>query len=193
MLRLRCTCGTVQGVVEPATPTSVIRLVCYCKDCQAIQRYLTPDAPAYDAQGGTDIIQTSQATVRFTAGEEQLRVVHLSNGGLWRWYTACCRSLVGNMLASPHFCFIGIPRAMVDGDPTPVVGASRGAVHGQSALGEDKPTVPAATLLSIIGGSLRNTVVWRVRGDHTRSPFRRADGAFIREPEVLTTEERAVL
>ena len=37
---LRCRCGALRGVASEVAPTTGLRLVCYCKDCQAFARYL---------------------------------------------------------------------------------------------------------------------------------------------------------
>jgi hypothetical protein len=37
---LRCRCGHVRGVEIRVSPSSGLRLVCYCKDCQAFARFL---------------------------------------------------------------------------------------------------------------------------------------------------------
>ena len=193
MLSLRCACGSVRGQIPSASDRTVLRLVCYCHDCQAYLRFLSPEAPGYDDQGGTDILQTSQAAVQFSQGADQLEVMKLSDSGILRWYARCCRTPVGNMMQSTAFCFVGMHHAFVEGDATATVGPSRGAVNGNEALGDPKPTIGAPKLVSIIGASIWNGIVWRARGDHLRSPFRGPDGAVLREPQVLDPSEREAL
>lgn len=91
---LRCTCGKLQG--QLATQPTSGRARCYCKDCQAYARFLGRQSEILDAHGGTDLIATLPAAVRFTAGLEQLACVTLTDKGPLRWYATCCRTPIGN-------------------------------------------------------------------------------------------------
>src|ERR1700761_8373303 len=93
-LSLRCRCGQVSGVASDVTPDSALRVICYCRYCQAFARFLgRPDA--LDAVGGTDIVQLPPGRVKITAGTEAVRCMKLS-GKVFRWYTDCCRTPIGN-------------------------------------------------------------------------------------------------
>ena len=91
-LPLRCRCGRVRGVASDVSPSGGFRFVCYCKDCQAFARFLErPDV--LDPAGGTDIFQMPPARVRLSAGMDAVRCLRLSDKGVLRWYTDCCRTL----------------------------------------------------------------------------------------------------
>ena len=66
------------GVASDVSPSGRFPFICYCKDCQAFARFLErPDL--LDPAGGTDIFQMPPA--------------RLSDKGVLRWYTDCCRTL----------------------------------------------------------------------------------------------------
>ncbi len=92
--RWHCRCGKLAGEVD--VNTAVNRGICYCKDCQAFAYFLGAPERILDAQGGTDIVQTSPQALTFTAGREHLACMGLTPHGLMRWYAACCNTAIGN-------------------------------------------------------------------------------------------------
>ena len=81
---LRCRCGHVRGTATGMSPSSGIRLVCYCKDCQAFAQILQR-TDVLDGVGGTDIFQMPPGHVQIAAGADALRCLTFSNKVL-RWY-----------------------------------------------------------------------------------------------------------
>src|ERR1700723_3237916 len=125
-VRLRCRCGKVRGVARAVSPEKGSRLVCYCLDCQAFGDFLEqPGAP--DVRGGTEVFHTAPARIQITDGASELRCMRLSDKGMYRWYTECCKTPIGNMV-SPKLPFIGLIDAFMDhaGD-----GRSRDEVLGR--------------------------------------------------------------
>ena len=194
---LRCTCGLVQGeILDSSRPASGNHLVCYCDDCQAFVAFLGRE-DVLDAQGGTPIFQTTPSQVRFTSGEEHIRSLRLSDKGMVRWYTDCCRTPIGNIMPSPRSPFVGVITRFVAGDEQ-AKQASLGPiiryVQGKFAIGGCPPhadnTMGAALLprlLWFLGGSL-------LKGKHKPSPFLKAGTEeWLSEPQVLTPAERAGL
>lgn len=104
-LELRCRCGTVRGMVD--TRRAYARATCYCHDCQAYARHLGVPG-VMDAAGGTDIIAMNPCAVTFTAGEERISGLCLRKEGLLRWYTACCRTPLGNTPRDGKVAYVGI-------------------------------------------------------------------------------------
>lgn len=92
---LRCNCGQVRGKVLPTPKIRLNHCVCYCDDCQ---RYLqTLGRPELlDQNGGTRILQLPPSQIEITAGLDQVRCLRLSPKGLYRFYTACCRTPLAN-------------------------------------------------------------------------------------------------
>lgn len=138
-LVLRCRCGQVKGIVS--TERAYVRATCYCKDCQAYARHLGQPG-LMDAQGGTDIVAMNPLAVRFTAGEENIAGLCLRDGGLFRWYAACCRTPLGNTPHDGRVAYVGMvttclpPAAGVDAAFGPAgrvvlnTGSATGAVRG---------------------------------------------------------------
>ena len=191
---MRCRCGNLQGQVDASHTYS--RAVCYCRDCQAFARFLGPASEVLDPQGGTDIIATAPASVRFTAGTEQLACMSLSERGMLRWYAACCRTPVGNTPRDCKTAYVGLvstclpctadeldhafgPRLI-----TLNTASARGTVRSTSMLGM------VAFILRVIGKVLGA----RLSGRYRDNPFFHAEsGAPIRQAQALSAAQRQAL
>src|SRR5690349_15678686 len=159
----RCRCGEVRGRVEIASPSNVNRVVCYCDDCQAFVHHLgRPDL--LDAKGGSDLVQVAPASLRFDRGTECIVGVRLSPKGLFRWYSSCCKTPLGNTL-TPSIPFVGMT-AQVFGDSSRVdatFGKSTGAIYGKYAIGTaPKGSTGLQPLLLV--RAIAKVLGWRVRG-----------------------------
>ncbi|HEY4121881.1 MAG TPA: DUF6151 family protein, partial [Byssovorax sp.] len=105
---LSCRCGRVRGVARGVSAATGFRFVCYCADCRAVLRLLGR-AAALDEAGGTDVFQLPPARVALTDGVEELRSLKLSEGAfVLRWYTACCKTPIGNTATTPRFPMLGM-------------------------------------------------------------------------------------
>ncbi|WGK69146.1 DUF6151 family protein [Candidatus Haliotispira prima] len=176
-VRLKCSCGIVQGVAHDISPNSGTRLVCYCDDCQAFARFLKRE-DVTDAHGGTDIFQTTHSRIQITDGAEQLRCLKLRPKGLFRWYTECCKTPIANTVSS-GVPFVGMIHNFMDDDGVrdSVLGPVRGYIQGKFA----KETLPAKWRgarfpLRIVMRSLCKLLAWKVQGLHKPSPFFDASG-----------------
>jgi hypothetical protein len=104
----------VHGVASHVSPSDGFRFLCYCKDCQAFARFLDrPDV--LDPAGGTDIFQMPPGHLKLTAGTDALRCLRLSDRGVLRWYTDCCRTPIANG-AGAGFPIISMIHSFVDHD-----------------------------------------------------------------------------
>lgn len=192
VLPLRCACGALRGELV-AEPDRGARGVCHCDDCQAYARWLGRD-DLLDEHGGTEVIQTWPARVRL--GEaEVLALVKLSPKGLHRWYAGCCRTPVANSLGSAKMPFNGVIRRVIDVDDatvTAIWGPAHG-VQGRFAPGGCPPGVDRSASLGVIAGAAG--ILWRGwrAGAHAPSPWFDAEGRPVREPRVLSAEERRAL
>ncbi len=197
-LPLRCRCGAMKGVAIGITPDVGNHVVCYCDDCQAYARYLGIEGLT-DAKGGTEIFQLVPARVRITSGIEHLRCMRLSSKGLMRWYAGCCRTPVGNTVASARVPFMGIVHAFFDRESAgPAWDAATGPVilrsFGTFAIGGmpegGHPKAPPSYVLRTMKMMLRGLV----RGEHRPSAmFDGVSGKPVCEATVLTREEREAL
>lgn len=171
-LSLRCACGAVRGALRDLTPKRVHRVICHCKDCQAFADHLKGGAEVLDAHGGTDILQMSPRHVELAAGVEELACLRLTAAGLFRWYTRCCRTPIGNTPPTARAPFVGLIHSFVVGhEPYAVLGPPRG-INGRSATGDlstlqAHPGLPLASVLRPL--ALLGAAWWR--GDARRSPF----------------------
>jgi hypothetical protein len=170
------------------------RVVCYCADCQAFAHFLGR-TDVLDAVGGTSIFQVAPSQVRILEGSEQIRCVRLSDRGLYRWYTDCCRTPIGNMIG-PRFPFIGV-EAIVDADGPSrqaLLGAPRGYVFGKYAIGGCPPHAHPKVSLAMVPRVARLLLGWWVgRKAHPSAFFEARTGEPVRAPRVLTRAERAAV
>jgi hypothetical protein len=192
-LALRCRCGTVRGVARDVAPSTVNRCFCYCDDCQAFAHFLGRADDVLDAHGGTEITQMSQANVRFTEGVDMVAAMRLSAKGMIRWYASCCRTPIGNTMATTALPFVGVVRAFIDAPPA-ALGPIRGRGFAKSAKG-GRAAVPNDGLPEpvMVARVLAKVLRWRLRGDHKRSALLDAAGKPAVEPRVLGEAEREQL
>jgi hypothetical protein len=190
-MQLRCRCGTVRGEMD--TGRAYARATCYCKDCRAFARFLGQPG-VLDASGGTDVVATAPAAVRFTSGSEHVACMSLSPKGLLRWYASCCRTPLGNTPRDPKVLYAGLVAACFDAAPQ-VVDAAFGP-RGRIVLNTGSATAPVRTTpLAFLTGGLRivaGLIRARLRRERT-SPFFDASGRPLREPDVISREQRAAL
>ncbi len=171
-LGLTCACGAVRGVLRDATPRRVHRVICYCTDCQAFANHLKRGETVLDAHGGTDILQMSSRHVEFDSGIDELACLRLTARGLFRWYTRCCRTPIGNTPPTARAPFVGLIHSFVEGnDPYAGLSPPRG-INGRSATGDlsslqAHPGLPLSSVLRPL--ALLGAAWWR--GDAKRSPF----------------------
>lgn len=102
---IKCTCGKVK--VEINSP-SVLRLVCYCKDCRGYYNTLNgnadlhgnkkpPAAVLADEWGGVDWTQLYPNEIKVVEGKENLETCIIRPGSkVHRVYSTCCYT--------PMFC-----------------------------------------------------------------------------------------
>jgi hypothetical protein len=194
---LRCRCGRVRGEVTDVSPASGNRLICYCADCQAFARFLEQPG-IMDAEGGTDIFQVAPARLKITEGADALRCLRLSEKGLFRWYTDCCRTPVGNVF-SPRVPFVGILHPFMDhaGDVRSrddVLGKPIGYIHGRYAIGGLPPHAHRSASIGTVARCARVVIGWWLAGLSTPSVFfdPKTKAPSV-EPRVLTAGEREAL
>jgi hypothetical protein len=186
----QCRCGEVRGTVAGASPRSVNRVVCYCDDCQAFAHHLGR-ADLLDAQGGTDIVQVAPAALSFRQGDDRVVGLRLSPKGLFRWYSNCCHTPMGNTLA-PAIPFIGIV-AQVFEDPDAAFGRVDARVQGKYAIGTP-PRGSDRLNFGFLLGALRRIVGWKLGGKTWPHPyFDRATQTPNRAVTILSGSEREAL
>ena len=201
MHQLQCQCGLVRAEVDCRGTHN--RLICYCTDCQAFGRFVESLAQAdgqgaadqvkvLDAQGGTEIVQVAQSKLKFSQGEEKLLAVRLSEQGMFRWYTRCCHTPIGNTMASRGGAFIGLIHSCLT---RPQLNADFGDqvahLNTNTALGTPKPQQHG--LFRVISRFLWLLVSERMSGRYLQSPLFNPDGSPKIVPRVIDVTEHAAL
>jgi hypothetical protein len=191
---LRCTCGKVRGVATDVSPDSGGRIVCYCDDCQAFARFLER-SEVMNAAGGTDIFQMPPSSVRITEGADLLRCMRLSEKGLIRWYTDCCRTPVGNTLGA-RVPFVGLIQPFMDHEGSgrsrdDVIGKPLAHIFGKYAVGGVPPGAHPRVALGLMPRFARLLFGWWIAGKGEPSAFFDPKTKAPRaKPRVLSAAER---
>ncbi len=172
------------------------RIVCYCDDCQSFAYFLERADEILDAHGGTDIFQMSPARLEISQGADRLACMRLTEGGMLRWYASCCKTPIGNTLASHQVPFVGLIHSCVDhtadvGTRDEALGPIRARVMAGFSKG-DRSELDAYDRrpVSMQLRMIRMLLMARLRGEHAHSPFFDAtSGEPATEPRVLNPEE----
>ena len=182
----------------------MMRVLCYCEDCQAFLHQLgRPEL--MDDDGGTDIVQVAPASVEFREGRDKIVGLRLIPKGLYRWHSSCCNTPLGNTL-TPWLPFIGIgPEAWkgAGGSEWQTQGAMQqrnelfGPIQGASFTQHAKHP-PEATFAKspqrMLLSAVRKMLGWKLRGATWPHPFFDQATKAPRFPiRVLSTEERETL
>lgn len=198
-IALQCRCGKVQAVAEKIDPSALNRAVCLCADCQAYAHYLGQTGDVLDQNGGTDIFPVTPRQFKFTKGQDQLRCLRLTEKGMIRWFTNCCRTPIANSMASSKFPFAGVVHTMLDHanpgrDRTELIGPIRARIFGKQGIGPlPRGTSPTAPIMFILK-TVKHLLVAYVRGEQQPSPFfSAATGLPTMKPYVLNHQERQSL
>jgi hypothetical protein len=194
-LAIGCECGALRGAARGVPGARGNHLICYCDDCQAFAHHLGRPERILDEHGGSEIFQVSPACVALDTGVDRIACIRLAPGGLVRWYASCCRTPIGNTLATPRVPFVGLVLRRVSSDPErrardALLGPVRARIQARFAVGDRTRLdahdgVPMAQWLVMSGLLLR---AW-LSGAHRRSPLFTAAGDPIATPHVLTAEE----
>jgi hypothetical protein len=118
-----------------------------------------------DPAGGTDIFQMPPGRVKPTAGTEAVRSLRLSNKGVVRWYTDCCRTPIGNTAVSPRFPVIAVIHSFMvhqaDGrSRDEVLGPPLCRIYERPAVGPLPPNAPALPSLWLFAHRASKIIGW---------------------------------
>ncbi len=195
-LPIRCTCGALRGVLREPSRDTGNRCVCYCDDCQSFAHFLERADEILDANGGTDIFQTSSGRLEFHQGREELACIRLTESGMLRWYASCCRTPIGNTPQTSRVPFVGLIHSCVDHSrdgrsrddslgPIRMRGFGRFAKGDRSRLDADDGNSPemGPRVTKILERAIQD-------GDQDRSPFFKGstDEPCV-TPRILTAAE----
>jgi len=189
IISLSCQCGAVIGTAINITPSSGNRVVCCCSDCQAFAEHLNRESDTLDKFGGTEIFQTSLSQVKIDQGQDKLKSLRLTKGGLLRWYTECCNTPVANT-ASAKIPFAGVIHTFQDvADPENTLGPIRAIVQTQYAKGTpDYPKHSAKFPVGITLRIMRKLLLWKLQGKGKPSVFFNVNGQPLVKPIIVNEE-----
>ena len=188
-ITLQCCCGKVQGKTANLSPSTGTRLVCCCRDCQSFAAYIDQEKAVLDQYGGTDILQMPVSQLKILQGIEQIACVRLSEKGMYRWYTKCCNTPIGNTMGAGG-AFVGVVHNFMDNQATrdDDFGKSRG--HIQTTFARQKiPLDLRGPIFKIIASSLFKIILWKLKGYNKPSVFFGDTGKPISEPKILSQED----
>jgi len=183
---LECACGRLKGTL--AAGAKYMRAVCYCRDCQAYAESLGEPGKVLDANGGTDVVASLQAYVRFTDGIGQLACLSLTGRGLLRWYASCCNTPIANTPRDPRISYVGIIHTALgrdEGRLDATFGPPRLATNVDSAR-----DAVASNHIRTLTATLRiiaRVAQARLNGSWRRSPFFGSELRPLVNPRVLGT------
>jgi hypothetical protein len=196
-IELACRCGAVHGWVRGVSPRTVNRAVCHCDDCQSFAHHIGR-TDLLDEHAGTDIVQVAPASVNYDRGLENIVGLRLGPKGMHRWYASCCKTPLGNTMATPGLPFIGMSLEVFHGVTSEpqreeVFGEPRGRVFGQYATNgapEGSTKLPPA----LVFNTLRLLAGWKLGGKTWPHPFFDRERQVPRYPvKVLSFDERSAL
>ena len=136
--------------------------------------------------------------VKLTAGADALRCLRLSDKGVLRWYTDCCRTPIANT-AGAGFPVIGMIHSFMDHEADgrsreEVLGPPLCRIYERSAVGPLPPDAPPPPSLRTFVRRALKMLAWWVQGLARPSPFfddRTKTPHSM--PRVLAPSERAAL
>lgn len=196
-MNVSCDCGKVKGTVDPKHLKGY-RAICLCDDCQAYAHSIGR-SDLLDAHGGTDIIPCTPAQYKITQGKELLTCLRLSEKGMFRWYSSCCKTPMGNTMSSPAMPYIGVPQHIYLKNHSAsqideVFGPVRERMQAQYAIGEILPPLSQKTVsLPFLFRAGKLILSSKIRGSGSPSPFFTSEGKPIAEPHVLSAQELSAL
>jgi hypothetical protein len=137
--------------------------------------------------------------VKVAAGADAVRCLRLSDRGVLRWYTDCCRTPIGNTAASPRFPVIGLVHSFMDlgaggHSRDEVLGPPVCRIYEGSAVETLPPSAPPRPSLGVFVRRASKIFRWWTLGVGRPSPlFDHRTKAPLVVPRVLTQSERATL
>lgn len=186
-IKLKCKCGNVEGVAKNVSPSSGNHLICMCDDCQVFAKYLKRDADILDENGGTQIFQLTPSQVEITKGHDHIACLRLTEKGLMRWHTSCCKTPIGNSMGA-KVPFIGVPTVFMETHNS--LGPIRAKMMGKkNDVGRTANSSNLSIFLFIVRGVFK-LGTWWLKGMQNPHPFYTLNHEPIIEPRVLISDER---
>jgi hypothetical protein len=183
---VKCSCGSINGVIHKVTPKLGARVICYCDDCQSFAHYLEHENAILDEFGGTDVVQLPLSHLKITKGSEHIQCLRLTSKGMFRWYAGCCKTPIGFTMAA-GVPFVGLIHNFVEDakNRDKYFGPALGRLQTKFATGELPAKKNQRSMLNIVAKSLFKLLIWKLRGFNKPSVFFNEKGNPIVEPKIL--------
>jgi len=165
-IELHCRCGSVRGSVDFSRPSRV-RVVCHCGDCAAYARHIGDER-------ATQIVLATPNQIQIRSGKENIRCLRLTERGLTRWFTACCKTPLANTSRHAWMPFVGLMTCVLHVEHETVLGPP---THANGSHPTPWRTVLRSLWTLTLGFLLRR---------HRPHAFFDAKGKLLAEPEVIT-------
>lgn len=108
-IHFSCQCESFEGSLQVYQKHKGFHVYSYCCDCQGFNKTLNSTHNKLNQNGGTELYQTRPGFYTIHKGINEVRAIKHTKKGLMRWYTACCKTQIGNTMARVKIPFIGIP------------------------------------------------------------------------------------
>ncbi len=102
-----CDCGEVKVLLSPSAIQTSTRAICYCQSCRGAELHFRKENPNFTREGGVDILLTTPDRIEIE-GADKLKIMRISEKGIFRWYAACCNSPMVNTLSKPNIAFAAV-------------------------------------------------------------------------------------
>lgn len=172
MTTIACPCGIFKATVDHLPEESAGRVVCYCKDCRRFMRQID-QAGKLDAHGGLEFVTVYPGNITFTAGQDQLSCLRLSEKGLNRWVVRCCGAAVGT--STPGLPFLGLIHTVFKPADREALGPVKHRLFGAEAEGEPPAGTPDKAKLSTMASIGFFILKGFIKGRGKPNPFFTSD------------------
>jgi len=190
-IRLECSCGLVKGFTHSVSEKIGNRVSCYCSDCQSFANQLRSKDQILNEYGGTDIFQIPLSFVNITEGKENIGCIRLRSKGLFRWYTKCCDTPIGNTM-TPSIPFIGIIHNFMKHEVSREHDIGEILYHGltkSSSKPFPKEIPQNYSTFRIILRGLSKVLIWKYKGLGKPNVFFNSDGDAKSTPLILSEKK----
>lgn len=179
-LGFACRCGALRGEIRDVSPAAFTHVVCHCGDCRSAYTHLGLADPE-----SVGIFQTTQDRIHIAQGGDNLRVFRHTPRGALRWFAACCGTPLFFTPLKARLVHVGVNADRLDAPE------ALGKVRAEGFVPAGPGKVRHKGMPRMVSRMLTRMAAKNLNGEWRDTPFFDADGAPVREPQVLSREARA--
>ena len=162
------------------SPAAYTHVVCHCADCRSAYTHLGLADPEK-----VGILQTTQDRIHITQGGENLRVFRHTPRGALRWYATCCDTPLFYTPLKARLVHVGVNTDRLDDEAAIGKATVEGFIPGRDGKVRHKGAG------RMVGRMLTRMTAKNLSGEWRDTPFFEDDGKPVRDPKILSREERA--